>query len=478
MKSKFTSFVIFAGMRTGSNFLEESLNEYAGIKCYGEAFNPHFTGKANSTELLGIGLAERETNPLELIERMKSADENLPGFRFFHDHDHRVFDHCIQDKACAKIILSRNPVDSYVSREIARATGQWRLGDPTKAKSAKIEFDQVQFQAHLDDQLAFQSDIQSRLQTSGQTAFQVSYDDLADVEKLNGLAKFLGATERRDEVTKKTKKQNPSTLEDKVTNYAEMVSALTGHDYFGMHATPGFEPRRGPAVTSYVAAVSAPLLFMPIRSGPYDSVLRWLSGFGEGGNEGILRDFTQKKLRHWKRNTKDHRSFTVVRHPVARLFDAYQRHILSSSGPQHFGKIRETLVRSYGLGDDQQLTDATAEQTRNDFLAFAAAIKLNLAGQTSFRVDASWCSQAELVRGMADVSSPDYIYREATLAHELQNLTDLLGLPQNAYSDEESCALDKALAAIYDDNVEAAVRAAYQKDYMMFGFGPWVPSGD
>ena len=30
-----------------------------------------------------------------------------------------------------------------------------------------------------------------------------------------------------------------------------------------------------------------------------------------------------------------------------------------------------------------------------------------------------------------------------------------------------------ALADYYDADVEAAVRAAYQRDYMMFGFGAW-----
>ena len=31
-----------------------------------------------------------------------------------------------------------------------------------------------------------------------------------------------------------------------------------------------------------------------------------------------------------------------------------------------------------------------------------------------------------------------------------------------------------ALAEIYDASLEAACRAAYQKDYMMFGYGPWA----
>ncbi|MFV2002753.1 MAG: hypothetical protein ACC619_07195 [Paracoccaceae bacterium] len=33
------------------------------------------------------------------------------------------------------------------------------------------------------------------------------------------------------------------------------------------------------------------------------------------------------------------------------------------------------------------------------------------------------------------------------------------------------------LSEIYDAEVEAAVRSAYQRDYMMFGFGAWRPEG-
>ena len=36
----FDSFVMFAEMRTGSNFLESNLNALDGVTCLGELFNP------------------------------------------------------------------------------------------------------------------------------------------------------------------------------------------------------------------------------------------------------------------------------------------------------------------------------------------------------------------------------------------------------------------------------------------------------
>ena len=54
MTLQFTSFVMFAEMRTGSNFLEANLNALEGVTCHGELFNPHFIGKKDQTEMFGV----------------------------------------------------------------------------------------------------------------------------------------------------------------------------------------------------------------------------------------------------------------------------------------------------------------------------------------------------------------------------------------------------------------------------------------
>lgn len=40
MPDRFDYFVIFAGMRTGSNYLERNLNAAPDLRCYGELYNP------------------------------------------------------------------------------------------------------------------------------------------------------------------------------------------------------------------------------------------------------------------------------------------------------------------------------------------------------------------------------------------------------------------------------------------------------
>ena len=60
MAKRFDRFVMFAGMRTGSNFLEANLNALPGVVCHGEVFNPHFIGKKDRTEYLGIYHRQRD----------------------------------------------------------------------------------------------------------------------------------------------------------------------------------------------------------------------------------------------------------------------------------------------------------------------------------------------------------------------------------------------------------------------------------
>ena len=118
---------MFAAMRTGSNFLEANLNAMPGVACLGEVFNPVFIGKQGQTELFGLTMADRAADPLRLLARMQDEGPGLTGFRYFHDHDARVLPAVMEDETCAKIILTRNPIESYVSLKIGRASCRERV---------------------------------------------------------------------------------------------------------------------------------------------------------------------------------------------------------------------------------------------------------------------------------------------------------------------------------------------------------------
>ncbi|MFG6501598.1 MULTISPECIES: nodulation protein NodH [unclassified Sulfitobacter] len=474
MRDKFDSFVVFAEMRTGSNFLEANLNAFAGIACHGEAFNPFFMGYPKSEPILGVDQATRDEDPTKLLAAIRGQQDALGGFRYFHDHDPRVFDDIVEDQRCAKIVLTRNPVDSYVSWKIAQATGQWKLTDMKAQKVAQAVFDADEFSAHLDALQQFQITLLNRLQTSGQTAFYVAYEDLQSVEVMNGLARYLGVDEQLEGLDKNLKKQNPSPISTKVSNYDEMLEALARLDRFDLTRTPNFEARRGPNVPSYVAAATSGLIYLPIKSGPQDQVLDWLAALDGVPREALRDKMSQKELRQWKRKMPGHRGFTVLRHPALRAHDAFCRHILTT-GEGSYRQLRNTLMRRYKVPLPKDGPDAEhdREAHRAAFVAFLKFLKGNLAGQTSIRVDAAWCSQAQTIAGFGAFCLPDRILREEELASELPALAAGQGHATVPAVPQMVEPGPFTLGDIYDDEIEALTAEAYQKDYMTFGFSRW-----
>lgn len=452
-------------MRTGSNLLETNLNALDGVTCHGEAFNPHFIGYPNRDGLYGMDLAARERDPGELLRRMRAETSGLSGFRYFHDHDARVCDLVLFDPACAKIILTRNPLESYVSWKIAQATGQWKLTNAKNLKTAKASFDAEEFAAHVEELQAFQLRLMHGLQTSGQTAFYIDYEDLQDLDVLNGLAAFLGVEARLEALDGTLKKQNPEDVAEKVSNAEEMAAALARTDWFNLSRSPNFEPRRGPNIVSLVAAREAPLLYLPIKAGPERQVLDWLARLG-----GVDRGFDQRRLRQWKRDRPEHRSFTVLRHPVARARAAFDE-ALDRGKPD----LRQVIRRSWGLDIAAAETiRASAESYRAAFLVFLKFLKTCAAGQSSLRVEPAWATQAACLQGFAQFQSPDIVLREDRLAEGLGWLAAEVGIDPPALV-RRAEAPQVPLAEICDGEVEEAVREAHGRDYIAFGFADWRP---
>lgn len=465
----FDCFVLFAEMRTGSNFLESNLNSFAGIKCHGELFNPHFIAYPGTHDVMGITQAMRDADPARLLGTIRMEKGVLGGFRFFHDHDPRVLDLILPDPRCAKIILTRNPIESYVSRKIAAATGQWKLTNAKNAKSDTVRFDAAEFEAHLTALQAFQLRLLAALQRTGQTAFYLDYEDLQDLEVMNGLAAFLGVPDRIEELDRKLKKQNPEPIEDKVVNFPEMEGVLARLDRFNLARTPSFEPRRGAAIPSYLAAATSPLLFLPVAGGPVAAIRDWLHGLDGAAPES---DFTMRSLRQWKLARPGHRSFTVLRHPLARAHAAYRTRI-AGDGPGVFRGIRDTLVRVMGLVLPEDRDDHAGHQTA--FEVFLAFLKSNLGGQTNLRVDPVWASQAALLQGMAGFAPPDAILREERLSRDLPILLVQIGRDGPCPIPSKSDPDHARLVAIHRPEQDVLIRDIYLRDYIAFGFGDWQP---
>lgn len=453
-------------MRTGSNFLEMNMNRLQGFTCYGEVFNPVLLGDHKRTDIFGMTIEQRNADPLALLAMMQAQTVGLSGFRFFHDHDPRILDAVLADKACAKIILTRNPVESFISWKIAAETHQWRMMNPAKRMTTRPIFNAPEFERYLENLQDFQLFLLRSLQTTGQTAFYIDYEDILDLDVLNGLAAFLGLEDRLKNIDTTLKKQNPEATEAKVANAAEMAAALARMDRFNLARTPNFEPRRNAGVPNHLASTAMPLVFMPIAGAPWRQISDWMQSYG-----GLTSAFERKSLRQWKEARPNHRSFTVLRHPLARAHAMFCAFLNSTLQPE----LRPYLAKFHGLRLPAQGKPFGSDaEFRAAFLEFLKFLKRNLTGQTGLKVIVQFASQTSVIQGFSALYPPDFILRESDLAAGLAQIAQGFGAPMHPVpNDMVQYPEFPSLATLYDAELEQAARAAYDKDYMGFGFGNW-----
>ncbi|MBN8292241.1 nodulation protein NodH [Rhodobacter sp. NTK016B] len=464
----FDYFVILAEMRTGSNLLESNLNAFDGIECHGELFNTGFINTPGTESYLGVSFAQREADPWSLMMAVRDTKARMPGFRLFHDHDPRIWDHVLHDTACAKIVLTRNPLDSYVSRKIAAATNQWKLGDVKNRRQTQVSFDADEFETHLSRLQSTQIEILNTLQTTGQSAFYIGYDDANDLEVLNGLARWLGLASHIDRLPRALKKQNPEPLDQKLSNPGDVAKALARIDRFDLGRTPNFEVRRGPMLDAAQGGVQTPLLFLPLRGAPETEVIRWMAALDRVTPDALATGFDEGRLHRWRQGQKGQRSFTVLRHPLKRAYDVFTTRIATGE----VEPVREHMIRLFG--SDPTLARGSLNADRDAFKAYLKFCRASISGQTGLQPWPIWATQAALLDGYAKVISPDLVLREEDLAEDLPHLARRMGHPSppewsDEWSDQTTPAA-RPLSEIRDDEITRLVREAYGRDFDTFGF--------
>lgn len=461
----FDYFVVLAEMRTGSNLLQSYLNAAEGVTCHGELFNPAFIDTPGTHEIAGITLARRDADPWALLGAIRAGGKRHVGFRLFSDHDPRIWDHVLSDTACAKIVLTRNPLESHVSLGIAAATKQWKLGNVLNRKQARVHLDGAAFEAHVARLQQVQLDIQTRLQDSGQSAFYIGYDDLNRLSAINGLLRWLGVGDRLAELPRDLKKQNPEPILDKLDNPQDLAAALARIDRFDLTRTPNFEPRRGPHLDALWAAPGAGLVFMPLRGAPERSVIDWLAALDGITPAELERPFDEGRLQAWRRAHPGHRAFTVLRHPLKRAHAVYTRLLL----PGHLGAAEEHMLRLFQAPLQADRSAMTLPEHREAFAAFLRFARASLSGQTGLAPWPSWASQSALLDGYAAVGGPDVILREDSIVRDLRWLTDSIDRPEAPPIATEAPGTP-ALSDLLDDEIQSLCRMAYARDYERFGF--------
>jgi hypothetical protein len=197
------------------------------------------------------------------------------------------------------------------------------------------------------------------------------------------------------------------------------------------------------------------LLFAPLPGVAANTVIpAWLGALGTENLRGTETGFTQKSLRQWQRSRPGHSVFTVLSHPADRAWWAWIE-LLSDPSRRD---VLQTLSLSYGVPPDPA----------HGFLPFLDFLKANLSGRTSLRTLPEWASQSACLDALAGVVHPGLVCREGRLEADLAYLADRAGV---AHAPAPAATVSSAAAAPpTGERVRAALRAAYQRDFVAFGF--------
>jgi LPS sulfotransferase NodH len=231
-------FLILASMRTGSNLLNANLNQYSGIVCHGEAFNPSFVGlNPNYYGRFGLNredVAVRDQDPAGFLDRIMDLDVLAVGLHMFPGHNTSILNHLLDDVQVRKICLRRSVIHSFISLQIAKKTDVWRVtkAGPRKAlplEEKQVTFKAVEFENYRQKLDGFWEHVLKVLAKTGQTYFPIWYRGVNDVDNMNRIVEFLGLTERKTELRDQLDKQNPEPLQQIVVNWDEMVDYARKH---------------------------------------------------------------------------------------------------------------------------------------------------------------------------------------------------------------------------------------------------------
>lgn len=465
-------FTIFGAMRTGSNLLERTLSQYPDIEGYGELYNRQFIGKPTQKTLLGMDIAAREADPIKLLNNILASTDQIIGFRIFGDHDPRMIDYTARDPRCAKIILTRDPIDSFISLKIATKTGQWMLSKEENRRLAKAHFDAQEYQDYHDRLKAHYAHVRHIIRAEGGAAFEISYPELTNPDIMSGAARFAGATGDRPDSTAPILRQNPPDRKDKVENYGDLQAYLGLNDQAATAPAQVSAPKFI-ALDEMVVARRHNLIYAPIPGAGAAEVKRILSeteGAASGG--GIANGL--KSLHVTRRKRRGGLVFTFVRHPATRLVDVFLRKVLKPQG-RVFDDLAHLLTISYKAPPLTSMrNDAKAQKA--GFSAFLTFIQDNLAGRTAMPVDPSWAPQTDLLRAYCDETPVDFIGRVESITTDATYVLGRAGVENpDQYCAKLASRMGQfadagALERLLTSAAENHIYSVYAKDYDSLGY--------
>lgn len=467
-------FAIFGAMRTGSNLLEKTLEALGDTACYGEAFNPGFISGPRKTVVLGHTVATRDADPGAFLETLIHAEpDRIAGFRIFPDHSKAIMDRALADPRCIRIILTRDPLDSWVSLKIAQTTGQWMLGKRKVRATARVHFDAAEFERFCKARAEHLAWLDRQLARHGTSAIRVDYHELRDPMKLQAIAHAIGSRGSLP-LRAPIQRQNPEPIHEKVENYFEMCSHL------GM--TPEVE-RPAPLVRreDLIRPGWLPAAYAPLPGAGLAPALALLHRI-EVRDHGVAKlappELLQRsgfgRLFPTGADTGGE-VFTLLADPLERLHWSFLNDVF---GPGwRCSKIRHRLELDHGRfprGEEALRTDYPARRHRRHFNGFLDLVAKAAKGTLGIAMRPEWAPQIEML-GIYGVADRVRLFRYDDFADMVHWLTDLAGVqpfPPGQINGMRQTAAQTLLPieGVRTPEILARVQELHAADYDAFGF--------
>ncbi len=192
-------FVVLTSRRSGSYFLGDLLDRQPAVTCHGELF------KRNVVELRpafrrGTGfdrhdVERRDAAPLAFLDLVVDESPGTHvGFKLFEYHNAAVLEYVLGDPNVKVIFLARNPVQCWVSWQLARATDQWTRRNRNEGRyDATIRFEWDEFCRYVTAQNAFYKRVTGCVDDkTGHRLLCIDYQDLGKQDVYDRVARFLG----------------------------------------------------------------------------------------------------------------------------------------------------------------------------------------------------------------------------------------------------------------------------------------------
>jgi len=329
---------------------------------------------------------------------------------------------------------------------------------------ARVHIDPETYKAYLADLSRADARIRQGLQTSGQSAFELRYEDLKNPQSINGLAAFLGVSERIGAFDEPIKRQNPEPLREKIENYAQIAPLLGAGSNVSSAVQASDAGNRFPnaEINDILVSSNLPILFAPIPGTARGPMVSWLKQLSK---EAPLKGMDLDALEGWLDKSVGLTAFSVTEPPLSRIYRVFQRRIFGSD--HGYPHVRQRLISNFGLRVPKG--EPSVEETREGFLSFLRFLEQNLNEQTGLRIDGEWDLQSRHLAALNQITPLTNIVSSDAFPDFAQSVSRRFG-QQRVEVQRPGNGGGIALKQITTDEIRALAAKIYADDYKKLGF--------